>query len=199
MKIRLLISDIGDVVVSWEGSLRTFCATHGLDPAAFRSWYHDGWASRLYTGAITADRFWEEASRHWHIAVTGDPFVAGASGQAIQSVCALYARLKAEGLRLVSASNTYAGDWALDEKSGALALFDAHYPSHLVGLCKPDEAYFRHILRSEGVEPSQAIFVDDRQENIDAARRIGIHALRYDRSSDPDAIQLARQISTSLS
>ncbi|KAF0108927.1 MAG: putative hydrolase of the HAD superfamily [Chloroflexi bacterium] len=48
-----------------------------------------------------------------------------------------------------------------------------------VGLAKPDPAIYREILTRVGVEPREAIFVDDVQENIDAANGIGIHGVRF--------------------
>lgn len=52
--------------------------------------------------------------------------------------------------------------------------FSAH-----VRLIKPDPAIYRHILRGLDVEPSAALFVDDRENNIQAARALGMSAIRF--------------------
>jgi putative hydrolase of the HAD superfamily len=48
-----------------------------------------------------------------------------------------------------------------------------------VGLIKPDPAIYEHTLRGLGVSPSEALFVDDREINIQAARALGIHAIHF--------------------
>ena len=48
-----------------------------------------------------------------------------------------------------------------------------------VRMTKPDPRIYRHCLEGLGVEPSEAVFLDDRGENIEAARRIGIHGILF--------------------
>lgn len=55
-------------------------------------------------------------------------------------------------------------------------LFDAHFYSCEVGLAKPDAAYFRHVLESLGLQPAEALFMDDTQANVESAAELGIRA-----------------------
>jgi putative hydrolase of the HAD superfamily len=55
-------------------------------------------------------------------------------------------------------------------------LFDAHFYSCELGLAKPDPAYFTHVLDTLGLEPQQALFMDDTRENVEAAAALGIRA-----------------------
>ena len=48
-----------------------------------------------------------------------------------------------------------------------------------VGLAKPDPAIYRYILRLCGIEPHEAIFVDDFIENIQIANDLGIHGIQF--------------------
>ena len=48
-----------------------------------------------------------------------------------------------------------------------------------VRLIKPDPAIYEHCLRGLDVAPSDALFVDDREVNVDAARAMGIHAVQF--------------------
>ena len=48
-----------------------------------------------------------------------------------------------------------------------------------VGLIKPDPSIYRHCLRKLGVRPSEALFVDDLEENVLAARALGIRSIRF--------------------
>jgi HAD superfamily hydrolase (TIGR01509 family) len=48
-----------------------------------------------------------------------------------------------------------------------------------VRLIKPDAAIYQHTLRGLGVSASEALFLDDREINIQAARALGIHAIQF--------------------
>ncbi len=48
-----------------------------------------------------------------------------------------------------------------------------------VRLIKPDPAIYEHTLRGLGVAASGALFVDDREANIDAARKLGIPSIQF--------------------
>jgi len=62
---------------------------------------------------------------------------------------------------------------------GSLNVFDLVIFSAEVQLAKPDERIYRLVCQRLGVWPEEAVFVDDVQENIDGARRIGIHGIRF--------------------
>ncbi|MGB7433953.1 MAG: HAD family phosphatase [Candidatus Acidiferrum sp.] len=48
-----------------------------------------------------------------------------------------------------------------------------------VGLIKPDPAIFHETVRRVGVGAEEALFVDDREANVNAARETGIVAIRF--------------------
>ena len=51
--------------------------------------------------------------------------------------------------------------------------------SHRERLVKPDKAFFELALKKLGVAPEEAIMIDDAQENINAAKAIGMHAVFF--------------------
>lgn len=51
--------------------------------------------------------------------------------------------------------------------------FDHAYLSHEMGLEKPDQAIFHAVSKAEQCEDRQVIFIDDTEENVEAARLIG--------------------------
>ncbi|HYC00717.1 MAG TPA: HAD family phosphatase [Candidatus Limnocylindrales bacterium] len=55
-------------------------------------------------------------------------------------------------------------------------LFDFVVDSSFVGYRKPDPRIFRHALERLGIEPHQAMFFDDFEGNVRAARELGIRA-----------------------
>lgn len=59
--------------------------------------------------------------------------------------------------------------------------------SYEVGASKPDRRIFDHAIRSLGVEPSRALYLDDIEEYVVAARNLGMRAEQYDCSKDPSS------------
>jgi epoxide hydrolase-like predicted phosphatase len=57
-------------------------------------------------------------------------------------------------------------------------LFDVVVDSSMIGMRKPDPRIFQHALAAlGGVEPDDAVFLDDFQGNIDAAEALGMHGI----------------------
>jgi len=57
--------------------------------------------------------------------------------------------------------------------------FDHQIFSAEVRLIKPDLAIYQHCLQRLGVQPPEALFVDDRERNVRAARAVGITGIRF--------------------
>lgn len=53
------------------------------------------------------------------------------------------------------------------------------YSSHILGHMKPDPRIYRALARRTGTPLDRMVFVDDLLTNVQAARRLGIKAVRY--------------------
>jgi FMN phosphatase YigB (HAD superfamily) len=51
------------------------------------------------------------------------------------------------------------------------------YYSHEIGMRKPDESIYRHVLNENNLNPSETLFLDDNLHNIEAAKKIGIQTI----------------------
>ncbi|MTV27748.1 HAD-IA family hydrolase [Nitriliruptoraceae bacterium ZYF776] len=58
-------------------------------------------------------------------------------------------------------------------------LVDRVVASHHLGVRKPDPVFFVRLLDTLEVAAPQAVFVDDRQVNVDAAEELGIESHRF--------------------
>ena len=80
--------------------------------------------------------------------------------------------------RLVLASNTDRIHFAFCSKHfNVLQRFSTFFLSYEMGLLKPDPAFFHDVLAGLGTAPEECVFVDDRLENVEAARSVGITSL----------------------
>jgi putative hydrolase of the HAD superfamily len=73
---------------------------------------------------------------------------------------------------------------------GLSEFFSAFFTSCYLGVRKPDRRIHQIALDVLQRDPQAVAFVDDRQENVDAAASLGIHAIRYEGSA-----QLADELS----
>jgi putative hydrolase of the HAD superfamily len=60
-----------------------------------------------------------------------------------------------------------------------LRAFDHATWSHSLKIAKPEEAIYRHAAEGLGVNPERILFIDDRADNIEAARNFGMQTIRY--------------------
>lgn len=63
--------------------------------------------------------------------------------------------------------------WQIDDA------FDRMIISAEIGLAKPDLAIFQWVISQLGIEPSQAVFVDDFTHNVAGARAAGWQAIHF--------------------
>ena len=60
-----------------------------------------------------------------------------------------------------------------------LEIFKHQYFSYEYGMLKDDEGTFKYILEKEKIIPSETIFIDDSQDNIEMANREGIQGIVF--------------------
>lgn len=89
-------------------------------------------------------------------------------------------QLRAAGKRVAMLSNMPRdlGE-ALRAKTQKLDRFDNVTLSYEVHAVKPERAIYEHCLEALGTSPHETLFLDDRQENVEGARAVGIHAIQF--------------------
>jgi 2-haloacid dehalogenase len=98
----------------------------------------------------------------------------------IRGTVDVLADLRPAGVRLVALSNWSAEMFPVAlERFGFLAWFEGIVISGDVGVNKPDRRIFEHLVEQFGIEPEEAVFVDDSAANIDAATDLGFCAIQF--------------------
>jgi putative hydrolase of the HAD superfamily len=109
-----------------------------------------------------------------------------------QPMVAWAAALQAAGLRTAILSNMGPDLLRFMRRSPGYAWLSGF--THLTWSCelhiaKPDPAIYLHTCKSLSVAPSEALFIDDKPENIAAAEALGLHGLLF-----TDIAQLRRDL-----
>ncbi len=65
------------------------------------------------------------------------------------------------------------------QEFGWLGRFDHHTWSCELNIAKPDPQIYLHTCDKLGVAPGEALFLDDKQINVEAAEQVGIAAIQF--------------------
>jgi glucose-1-phosphatase len=98
-----------------------------------------------------------------------------------EPVARLIEVLKSRGYTLLLGSNTnvlHAAQFR-HQFARTIDLFDHLILSYEVGCLKPDARFYREGLAAAGVPAGACVFIDDLEENVDGARKAGLHGLQY--------------------
>lgn len=90
-------------------------------------------------------------------------------------------------------TNTEVEVGRLNRERGLFGPFDLAFLSTEMSLRKPHRAIFDRALSDLGCEPSEAIFTDDKLDNVAGARTAGMHAIHY-RDFDDFTSELAKLV-----
>lgn len=86
--------------------------------------------------------------------------------------------------RVVCGTNTNQSHWENHLERGDYSYFDQTYASNKIGISKPDPDFYKAIMKAEGYETSDTFFTDDKIENIESARALGINAVQFTSAED---------------
>lgn len=64
-----------------------------------------------------------------------------------------------------------------------LSMFKRVFTSGEVGTCKPDPKFYRFVLEEIKIAPEQVVFVDQKEDNVLAAKSLGMKAFVFDHST----------------
>ena len=179
-----LILDFGGVLSHSqpEGWYEAMAGRIGVDADAFRAAY---WQHRAaYDSGLPVLEYW----RRVH-ATLGQP--CGPVDALIRSDVASWTEFREEVWTLARDFRRRGGRTGFLSNGAPEAMthirakrplepwFDAVVVSYEVGVCKPDPRIYEICLSRLGVSPERALFVDDREDNVEAAARLGMKTLHF--------------------
>ena len=157
----------------------------GLPEEVFDQHY---WKYRLDydRGTLNGPRYWQAIARDTGMLLSPDQVSA-----IVEQDVLLWASLNPlmlEWASLVQASGLKTGILSnmgeellahMRENFDWLKTFDHHTWSCELNVVKPEAEIYTHTLHALGVAPNEALFLDDKIENVEGARRVGLHALVF--------------------
>lgn len=191
--IQALLIDLDSVIRIWDGSdARAAEERFALLPGTIpRTAFSPDLVTQAITGAITDEEWRRQVAQRLRAQLTDVD-----ADEAVRIWSASSGRVDAEALALVrgcrqrakialvtNATSRLPADLAL---LGIAGEFDAIINSSDIGCAKPAPQIYETALQAAGVSPGEALFVDDRPENVAAATAIGMAGHPY---VDVEALQ----------
>lgn len=180
----LLMFDIGGVILDYDENIHYAKVAHniGVKPTLLVP-FVSNLVIRMEAGTLTikevehiiAEKFGAKASQvRWEMEFIN-------SSRPNVKVIKL-ANMLHKTCRVVLASNTNIGDYrTMLGKNGTLKelKYDKAFGSCYMGIRKPNPKFYRHILKFMKCNASNAIFIDNKKENVIAARKLGILSIQF--------------------
>lgn len=182
--VRAVLLDFGGVIAEegFQQGLRALAEAQQLDPDKVmnegREAVHD---CGYVTGTGTEADFWALMRQRTGLSgedqelsqVILDRFVIR------QWMIEQVAHLRAAGITVAILSDQT--DWLdyLDQRLYFSAAFDKVFNSFHLGKSKRDPTLFDDVVQMLGVQPGEALFVDDDADHVERARSRGLHAIHF--------------------
>lgn len=187
VKIKAVILDYGEVLSypptgeEWGRMASLF----NLDPGVFRQLW--GRNRLVYDrGDISYESYWsklaEDASMKLgpeHLQKVG-PWDLEMWGHINSTMVEWAEQIRSSGIKIGLLSNMPIQMIDYSRRNFTwLKQFDHTTFSAEVRLVKPEAGIYRHSLDGLGVSAAEALFVDDKEPNVEGARAVGLHAIQF--------------------
>jgi len=188
--IKNIIFDLGGVIINLDNQ-RTTEAFVALGLKNIREYFGHGYAASFFkdyeVGKLTDQEFINAVRETGGLSASDQAIVDSWNALLLDfppERIALLRKLK-DSYRIFLFSNTNALHLAALQEiytrtfgSGSLEdLFEKTYYSHLLGMRKPDKASYEYILKENGLNGSETLFVDDAIINVEGAEQAGLKGL----------------------
>jgi putative hydrolase of the HAD superfamily len=87
--------------------------------------------------------------------------------------------VKSKGFGVYVLSNAHSSFYSYFPRYFNLDFFDGVVVSADVHTVKPDIKIYKHLLEKYSLKAEECLFIDDRQDNVDGARKAGMNAVQF--------------------
>lgn len=183
---RIVVFDLGGVLLQWDPRhmyRKLFAGDDAAMEAFLAEVCTEEWNERQDAGRPFSDAVAELLPHHGDkrhlIEAFGNRFDEMIPG-AIEGSVAIADELKRRGVPLYALTNWSSETFpAQRERFPFLSWFDGIVVSGDEGVIKPDARIFRILLERYGIEPAEAVFIDDNPRNAHAAAQLGLHGIAF--------------------
>ena len=184
-EIKTIFCDLGGVLLTdgWGHNSRRLAAEKfGLNWEKFRH-RHEYVSHAIETDRMTLEQYLDRVIFYQPQNFTREEFKAFmfAQSQPHEDTIAVIKQVADSGKYQMATLNNEIlelNQYRIDQFS-LRQYFPIFFSSCFLGLRKPDEAIYRAALRITQRAPEECLFIDDREENLECPRALGIRTIHY--------------------
>ncbi len=203
---QLIYFDLGNVLLLFdhEIAVRQMAEVSGVPPDRVRDIvFNSGLELRYERGDVTSQEFHEAFCSESGTRPDFDALMLAGSKifELNVPVVSIVANLYSARHRLGILSNTCEAHWEYAGRGRYAILtdcFDVYALSYQLGGVKPEPQVFASAADLAGVAPRDIFYVDDRMENVEAAREAGYDAVQFTEANELASQIRARDIQMNL-
>jgi len=182
--VKAVFFDFGGVIAEegFRDGMRAIAISGGIEPEGFFRLADDLiYETGYVVGKNTEENFWSALKERSGIRLDNSTLREEIlkrftiRGEMLKIV----SELRAKGIKVYILSDQTNWLDELDKKEGFYKAFDGIFNSYHMGKGKRDPSVFKDICSGLGIEPKEAIFVDDNLKNIERARKMGLMTIHF--------------------
>lgn len=189
-----VIFDLGNVLIPFNPRwlFRKMLPDEASIDSFFQETGFDAWNLEMDAGRRFADGIAAHSQRFPHHSTLFEAFFQRwqeTVGEPIAKSVDMLQTLQQKGIRTYALTNFSAETYPLAvAQFPFLTQFDGTVVSGDEGVIKPDPAIYQLLMQRYTIAPSRAVFIDDKLENVEAARHLGLHGIHF---TEPGAARIA--------
>jgi len=189
-KIKNIIFDLGKVLteINFENTTKAFSTLGNFNASKFISYQNQSAIfDDVETGKLSAEQFRAEIRKLFKIFDTDieidrawNAMIGKTTIETLELVHSLRPKYKTFILSNTNQIHIDCVAKQLQKDYGINSLndyFDKVYFSHKIGSRKPEKEAYLYVLNQNKLIPEETIFIDDKQENLDGAKVVGIQTI----------------------
>lgn len=187
-KYSTIVFDLGNTLIRFDHNIavKRLQAKYNIDPKKTYDMFFDSEITHLFeTGKISPVDFHRKAAKLIGIDVPYEEFAEIWCNifWLDEGSCALARQLKA-GYKLFVLSNVNKMHFEhVRSKFDIFDIFDELILSYQVGAMKPDKRIYDEVVARSGGDASKLVYIDDREDLIQASTALGIDSIRYENAA----------------
>lgn len=188
--ISVIVFDVGGVLSKdmIETKLIDLATAHDLDVDALLR-VGSEYRERADLGEISDEDFWVQVLDHFDVQATSQDTEIDSYIELVEGTLNIAKALSRTYRTAILSNDSREMSELRRKKFGFDALFNPIIISGNVGVTKPDARIYRILLEELGIPANECLFIDNNLQNVEAARSVGIQAIRF-----TSAIQLGQTL-----